>query len=265
MRDRMKLRGIGVELWIWEVEGSIDAGDVGLRLAGLEKLLNGKTRLVAFTGTSNILGEVTPIKAVVDLVKAKSPRAYTSVDCVAFAPHRRMEVEKWGVDFANFSLYKVSFHARSIRVTADGHIIGIRTSRLCPVCGANRPRDSLLPRSFFPRSFSYRPLQAFTGRLLIRARRFRIARIRLLSHALRPPFDRFNGPSSQSSFRPDRRARGEAFQDPHRLSSLCTRSRSKDRRSSRRWARKSSSYRQFRRSWRSPNVVQEYRRCVRQD
>ena len=107
MVDRLKLRGINVRVRIWEVEGSIDTGDVALTLAGLDKVLSAKTRLVAFSGTSNILGEVTNIQAVVELVKARS-KAVTSVDCVAFAPHRRMEVEKWGVDFANFSLYKVS-------------------------------------------------------------------------------------------------------------------------------------------------------------
>jgi hypothetical protein len=29
------------------------------------------------------------------------------VDCVAFAPHRRMDVQDWGVDYAFFSFYKV--------------------------------------------------------------------------------------------------------------------------------------------------------------
>lgn len=107
MVDRLSSKGIHVSLRVWEVEGSIETGDVGLTLAGLEKVLSAKTRLVAFTGTSNIFGEVAEIRRVVELIKQRSPRAMTSVDCVAFAPHRQMEVEKWGVDFANFSLYKV--------------------------------------------------------------------------------------------------------------------------------------------------------------
>jgi selenocysteine lyase/cysteine desulfurase len=31
-----------------------------------------------------------------------------SVDCVAYAPHRRMDVRDWDVDYCVCSLYKVS-------------------------------------------------------------------------------------------------------------------------------------------------------------
>ena len=80
-----------------------------LELSTLAPLLSSKTRIVAFTACSNILGQAIPIKEVVDLVREKTGGlAKTLVDCVAFSPHQRMDVTGWGVDFAVFSYYKVS-------------------------------------------------------------------------------------------------------------------------------------------------------------
>jgi selenocysteine lyase/cysteine desulfurase len=71
-------------------------------------LLTPRTRLVAFTATSNILGAFTPVKQAVELVREKTNgRAMTVVDCVASAPHGRMDMKQWGVDVVLFSYYKV--------------------------------------------------------------------------------------------------------------------------------------------------------------
>ena len=82
---------------------------IGLNPANLEPLLSANTRLVAFTAVSNLLGHRTPVKDVVELVKAKTGgRAITIVDCVAYSPHGRMDMQEWGCDAVFFSFYKVS-------------------------------------------------------------------------------------------------------------------------------------------------------------
>lgn len=81
---------------------------VELSLTSLEKILSPRTRLVAFTACSNVLGGFTPIKEAAALVKAKTNgAAWVAVDAVAFAPHRALQPKEWGVDFVLWSFYKV--------------------------------------------------------------------------------------------------------------------------------------------------------------
>lgn len=78
-----------------------------LNVAALEPLLGPRTRLVAFTACSNVLGSLTPIAQAAATVKRKAPQAYTLVDAVAFAPHKRVAPRTWGVDMVTWSWYKV--------------------------------------------------------------------------------------------------------------------------------------------------------------
>lgn len=77
-----------------------------LLASDLEKLLTDKTRLVACTHTSNILGSITDIKSIADTVH-KYPTALLCVDAVAYAPHSPIDVQALGVDFYSFSWYKL--------------------------------------------------------------------------------------------------------------------------------------------------------------
>lgn len=43
------------------------------------------------------------------------------VDCVAYAPHRRVDVRDWDVDYAFFSYYKVGTYFKSLRSPALSH------------------------------------------------------------------------------------------------------------------------------------------------
>jgi selenocysteine lyase/cysteine desulfurase len=82
---------------------------LGLQLSTLSPLLSEKTRLVAFTATSNILGHSTDVVGAIAMVKAKTGgKAMTVVDCVAAAVHTRIDMVKWGCDAVIFSYYKVS-------------------------------------------------------------------------------------------------------------------------------------------------------------
>jgi len=71
----------------------------------LAELLGERTRLVAFTHCSNIVGSITDVRACTALARAAG--ALTCVDAVAYAPHRRVDVRALGVDFYFASLYKV--------------------------------------------------------------------------------------------------------------------------------------------------------------
>lgn len=71
----------------------------------LAALLSERTRLVAFTHCSNIVGSITDVPACAALARAAG--ALTCVDAVAYAPHRRVDVRALGVDFYFASLYKV--------------------------------------------------------------------------------------------------------------------------------------------------------------
>lgn len=72
----------------------------------LKPLLSAHTALVTCTHTSNILGSITDVRAIADLVHT-IPGALLCVDGVAFAPHRQVDVRALGVDFYSFSWYKV--------------------------------------------------------------------------------------------------------------------------------------------------------------
>ncbi|RYG46944.1 aminotransferase class V-fold PLP-dependent enzyme [bacterium] len=74
-------------------------------LTPLEPLLSGRTRVVAFPHVSNLLGQVEDVPGFV--AAAKAVGADTFVDGVAYAPHRAMDVQAWGVDWYAWSIYKV--------------------------------------------------------------------------------------------------------------------------------------------------------------
>jgi selenocysteine lyase/cysteine desulfurase len=71
----------------------------------LKPLLSEKTKFVACTHTSNILGTIHDVKAIAAAVH--SVGALLCVDGVSFAPHRQVDVKAFGVDFYAFSWYKV--------------------------------------------------------------------------------------------------------------------------------------------------------------
>ena len=88
---------------------------VSLQLMDLLPLITPKTRLITFTACSNILGTVIPVWEVVRAIRKKATelgvrKMEVCVDCVAYAPHRRINVQDWDVDYCFFSMYKVIYH-----------------------------------------------------------------------------------------------------------------------------------------------------------
>lgn len=77
-----------------------------LRADTLKPLLSPNTALVTCTHASNILGSITAVREIADLVHT-IPGALLCVDGVAYAPHRPLDMKALGVDFYSFSWYKV--------------------------------------------------------------------------------------------------------------------------------------------------------------
>lgn len=91
----------GVILKVWH----LNPETLQLHLEDLEPLLSPRTRLVALTHASNVLGTINPIRAIADLVHAYG--ALLCVDGVGYAAHRLVDVQAMDVDFYVFSFYKV--------------------------------------------------------------------------------------------------------------------------------------------------------------
>ena len=96
----LELEREGARIRWWRVDP--DTGE--LPLDALDGLLGPRTRLVAMTHASNILGGINPVREVADRVHDHG--AWLCVDGVGFAPHRAVDVQALGVDFYAFSFYK---------------------------------------------------------------------------------------------------------------------------------------------------------------
>ena len=98
-----KMQNLTIKWWKPE---STAPNDLLLTPKNLRPLLSEKTKLVACTHTSNVLGTIHDIRGIADEVH-KVPGARLCVDGVALAPHREVDVKALGVDFYAFSWYKV--------------------------------------------------------------------------------------------------------------------------------------------------------------
>jgi cysteine desulfurase family protein (TIGR01976 family) len=78
--------------------------DTTLDLGDLERLLTGRTRVVAFPVASNAVGTRTDVRGVVEL--AHDAGALAWADAVHYGPHGPIDVADWGVDVLICSPYK---------------------------------------------------------------------------------------------------------------------------------------------------------------
>jgi len=70
-----------------------------------EKVVDDKTRLVAITHVSNVLGVITPVKEIAEI--AHEHGALVLIDGAQSVPHMRVDVQKLGCDFLAFSGHKM--------------------------------------------------------------------------------------------------------------------------------------------------------------
>jgi cysteine desulfurase family protein (TIGR01976 family) len=95
-----RLAEFGVVIREWQIDpvtGFLDPNK-------LDELIGPRTRLVAMSHCSNIVGSFNDVAAIAE--KVHSIGALLSVDGVAAAPHRAIDVKALDVDFYAFSLYK---------------------------------------------------------------------------------------------------------------------------------------------------------------
>ncbi len=109
---RLAEKGAVIRWW------KTDLSTLALVPEQLEPLLSERTKWVCFPHVSNLLGTIHPAAEIVARVHAAGARAI--VDGVAFAPHRRVDVDTIGADAYVFSLYKVfGPHAGALYVKRD--------------------------------------------------------------------------------------------------------------------------------------------------
>jgi len=95
-----RLRDDGIVIREWQVDNHGQ-----LRKVDLEALLSARTRVVAFTHCSNIVGAIHPVREITDLVHRVG--AWAIVDGVSYCPHGLPDIASLGADVYVFSLYKV--------------------------------------------------------------------------------------------------------------------------------------------------------------
>lgn len=75
-----------------------------LDLSNLEQIIDKKTKVVALTHQSNVLGTINPLDRIV--ARAHEVGAVVVLDACQSAPHMSLDVEKLGIDFLTFSGHK---------------------------------------------------------------------------------------------------------------------------------------------------------------
>ena len=83
--------------------GITDEGE--LDLEDFKSKLSPKTKIVAFSAVSNVLGTHVPTSQIVEL--AKDAGAMTLVDAAQHVPHETTDVRAWDADFVVFSGHKM--------------------------------------------------------------------------------------------------------------------------------------------------------------
>ena len=85
-------------------EWKMNKDNAELEIESLKKLLSHKTKIVAVTHCSNIVGSINDLKTIAKLVHKYD--AYIIGDGVSYAPHGFPDVKDLDIDFYTFSLYK---------------------------------------------------------------------------------------------------------------------------------------------------------------
>jgi cysteine desulfurase/selenocysteine lyase len=76
-----------------------------LDLAALDRLLSRRTKIVAVTAVSNVLGTINPVAEIIR--RAHAVGAVVLIDAAQAAPHEPLDVRAWDADFVAFSGHKM--------------------------------------------------------------------------------------------------------------------------------------------------------------
>ena len=91
-------KGAKVEFVGLDGQGRVD-------LEAFEQVLDERTRMVAVTAMSNVVGDVVPVNEMVRM--ARDVGAHVLIDAAQHVPHAPTDVKAWGADFVAFSGHKM--------------------------------------------------------------------------------------------------------------------------------------------------------------
>ncbi|MBI3576712.1 cysteine desulfurase [Candidatus Gottesmanbacteria bacterium] len=95
-----KEKNLGFRIWNLGKEGKLD-------LEELDKIITRRTKVLAITAVSNVLGTINPIKKIVASAKRINTHCLVVVDAAQAVPHMPVDVVDWGADFVGFSGHKM--------------------------------------------------------------------------------------------------------------------------------------------------------------
>ena len=96
----------------------------------VEAVLSDRTRLVAFTGASNLLGTTPDVRTITDLAHAAGAQTY--VDGVHLVPHAPVDLAALGADFLACSPYKFLGPHCGVLAAAPATLEPLRPDKLMP-------------------------------------------------------------------------------------------------------------------------------------
>ena len=82
-------------------------GELRIKNSQLRIYLNSKTKLVAMTHVSNVLGTINPMKPIIEQIKTYNPNIKVLVDGAQAVPHISVSIQTMGVDFYAFTGHKM--------------------------------------------------------------------------------------------------------------------------------------------------------------
>jgi len=77
------------------------------KLKVLEQIITKKTKILALTYVSNVLGTINPVKEIIKEAKKINPEIVVIVDAAQAVPHLKIDVQDLGADFIVFSSHKM--------------------------------------------------------------------------------------------------------------------------------------------------------------
>ena len=85
----------------------VEVNEEGLLDVKFESIVSKKTKIVALTYVSNVLGSINPLKKIVASIKKSNPKTIVIIDAAQAVPHMPVDVGELGCDFIAFSSHKM--------------------------------------------------------------------------------------------------------------------------------------------------------------
>ncbi len=85
----------------------VDIDDEGYLKINWSKVITKKTKILALTYVSNVLGTINLVKEIISEVKKINPKIIVIVDAAQAVPHIKVDVQDLGADFIVFSSHKM--------------------------------------------------------------------------------------------------------------------------------------------------------------